>query len=135
MPYAKNGDVRIHYQIQGHGPHVGARGWQCLRIFVLGGQHPYELRQPESSRLDGSDPEACVAALCARLNVNPATVPAIREESLASDSRALPAAQHYAGDAEERRVFESAWARSRYRIPERRARTAVGVWPCVADQS
>src|SRR5262249_10944659 len=65
-----------------------------IAAFVLGGQHPYERRLPESSRLDGADPETFLAALCARLNLNPATIPpAIREEFMANDFRALAAAQ------------------------------------------
>jgi pimeloyl-ACP methyl ester carboxylesterase len=65
-----------------------------ITAFVIGGQHPYEVRLPESSRLVGTDPEAFVAALYQRLNVNPATLPAaIREDLLANDFRALAAAQ------------------------------------------
>jgi len=62
--------------------------------FVIGGQHPYGRPLPASTRLDGTDPEAFLAALFGRLNVNLATLPpAIREDLLANDFRALAAAQ------------------------------------------
>ena len=61
---------------------------------MIGGAHPYEHRLPAVSRLDGSDPEAFLAALHARLEVDPATIPpAVREEMLTNDFRALAAAQ------------------------------------------
>jgi pimeloyl-ACP methyl ester carboxylesterase len=61
---------------------------------VIGGAHPYEARLPAGSRLDGSDPQAFLAALHGRLNVDPATIPAsVREQTLANDFRALAAAQ------------------------------------------
>jgi pimeloyl-ACP methyl ester carboxylesterase len=67
---------------------------QRLHALVIGGAHPYEQRLPPSSRLDGSDPEAFLAALFGRLEVNAATIPpAVREELLANDFRALAAAQ------------------------------------------
>jgi hypothetical protein len=65
-----------------------------VQSLVIGGAHPYELRLPASSQLDGSDPEAFLAALFKRLEIDPATVPpAVREELLANDFRALTAAQ------------------------------------------
>jgi len=65
-----------------------------ITTFVLGGQHPYGRRLPESSRPDGTDPEAFLKALFGRLNINLGTLPpAIREELLANDFRALAAAQ------------------------------------------
>lgn len=64
-----------------------------ITALVIGGQHPYELRIPASSRLDGTDPEAFLAALRGRLNVTAAMPPAIREELLANDFQALAAAQ------------------------------------------
>jgi pimeloyl-ACP methyl ester carboxylesterase len=67
---------------------------QRVHSLVIGGAHPYEQRVPASSRLDGSDPEAFLAALFGRLQVNPEAIPpAIREELLANDFRALAAAQ------------------------------------------
>ena len=67
---------------------------QRLHALVIGGAHPYEQRLPASSRLDGSNPEAFLAALFGRLGVNTAAIPpAIREELLANDFRALAAAQ------------------------------------------
>jgi pimeloyl-ACP methyl ester carboxylesterase len=65
-----------------------------ITAFVIGGQHPYERLLPESSRLDGTDPDAFLAALARRLNLNlDAIPPAIREDFLANDFRALAAAQ------------------------------------------
>ena len=46
---------------------------QRVHSLVIGGAHPYETRLPASSRLDGSDPEAFLAALFARLGMDPAT--------------------------------------------------------------
>ena len=67
---------------------------QRVHSLVIGGSHPYEARVPDSSRLDGSDPEAFLAALHRRLNVDPATIPpSIRAEVLTNDFRALAAAQ------------------------------------------
>jgi pimeloyl-ACP methyl ester carboxylesterase len=65
-----------------------------ITALVIGGQHPYERRIPASSRLDGSDPEAFLAGLLGRLNIDPAAMPpAVREELLANDFLALAAAQ------------------------------------------
>jgi pimeloyl-ACP methyl ester carboxylesterase len=65
-----------------------------VHSLVIGGAHPYEQRLPASSRLDGSDPEAFLAALFGRLQIDPTTIPpAVREELLANDFRALAAAQ------------------------------------------
>jgi len=65
-----------------------------VHSLVIGGAHPYEQRVPPSSRLDGSDPEAFLAALWGRLGIDPATIPpAIRQEVLVNDFRALAAAQ------------------------------------------
>jgi pimeloyl-ACP methyl ester carboxylesterase len=65
-----------------------------VHSLIIGGAHPYELRLPASSRLDGSDPDAFVAALFGRLNVNAAALPpGLREELFANDFRALAAAQ------------------------------------------
>jgi len=67
---------------------------QRIHALVIGGAHPYEQRLPASSRLDGADPEAFLAALFGRLEVNAAAIPpALREELLANDFRALAAAQ------------------------------------------
>ena len=67
---------------------------QRVHSLVIGGAHPYEQRLPASSRLDGSDPEAFLAALFGRLQVDAAAIPpALREELLANDFRALAAAQ------------------------------------------
>jgi pimeloyl-ACP methyl ester carboxylesterase len=67
---------------------------QRVHSLVIGGAHPYEQRWPASSRLDGSDPEAFLAALFGRLQVDTSTMPpAVREELLANDFRALAAAQ------------------------------------------
>ena len=67
---------------------------QRVGALVIGGAHPYEQRLPPSSRLDGSDPEAFLAALFGRLEVNTAAIPpALRQELLANDFRALAAAQ------------------------------------------
>jgi len=65
-----------------------------ITAFIIGGQHPYGRQLPESSRLDGTDPDAFLAALFGRLNMNLDTIPpAIREDLLANDFRALAAAQ------------------------------------------
>jgi pimeloyl-ACP methyl ester carboxylesterase len=65
-----------------------------VQSLVIGGAHPYEARLPASSQLDGSDPEAFLAALFTRLEIDPATVPpAVRAELLENDFRALAAAQ------------------------------------------
>ena len=65
-----------------------------ITTFIIGGQHPYERRLPES-RPDGQDPDAFLKALFGRLNVDLAALPpAIREDLLANDFRALAAAQH-----------------------------------------
>ena len=65
-----------------------------LHALIIGGADPYERRLPASSRLDGSDPAAFLAALFGRLEVNAATFPpARREELFANDFRALAAAQ------------------------------------------
>jgi pimeloyl-ACP methyl ester carboxylesterase len=67
---------------------------QRVQSLVIGGAHPYEQHLPASSRLDGSDPEAFLAALFRRLGINPATLPpSVRQEMLANDFRALAAAQ------------------------------------------
>ena len=61
---------------------------------ILGGAHPYERRLPASSRPDGSDPQAFVAALLRRLGVDLATLPAEKQaEFFDNDFRALAAAQ------------------------------------------
>ena len=61
---------------------------------MIGGAHPFENKLPPSSRPDGSDPDAFLTALFGRLGVDPATIPpAIRQELLANDFRALAAAQ------------------------------------------
>lgn len=66
-----------------------------VHSLVIGGAHPYEQRLPPSSRLDGSDPEAFLAVLFGRLGVDLETIPpAIRQELLANDFRALAAAQN-----------------------------------------
>src|SRR5712692_6567229 len=41
-----------------------------VHSLIIGGAHPYEQRLPASSRLDGSDPDAFVAALFGRLVLN-----------------------------------------------------------------
>jgi pimeloyl-ACP methyl ester carboxylesterase len=65
-----------------------------VHSLIIGGAHPYEQRLPASSRLDGSDPDAFVAALFGRLGVNAGTIPpGLREELFANDFRALAAAQ------------------------------------------
>ena len=65
-----------------------------VHSLVIGGAHPYELRLPASRQLDGSDPEAFLAALFERLGIDAATIPpAVREELLENDFRALAAAQ------------------------------------------
>jgi pimeloyl-ACP methyl ester carboxylesterase len=65
-----------------------------LHVLIIGGTDPYERRLPASSRLDGSDPEAFLAALFGRLEINAATFPPVRREALfANASRALAAAQ------------------------------------------
>jgi len=65
-----------------------------VRSLIIGGAHPYEERLPASSRLDGSDPDAFVAALLGRLGVNAAAMPpAARKELLDNDFRAVAAAQ------------------------------------------
>jgi len=65
-----------------------------VEALVIGGAHPYEQRLPASSRLDGSDPEAFLAALFGRLQVDATTMPAeLREELLKNDFQALAAAQ------------------------------------------
>jgi pimeloyl-ACP methyl ester carboxylesterase len=65
-----------------------------LRSLIIGGAHPYEERLPASSRLDGSDPDAFLAALFGRLGIAVASIPpAIRAELLTNDFRALAAAQ------------------------------------------
>jgi Predicted hydrolases or acyltransferases (alpha/beta hydrolase superfamily) len=65
-----------------------------IRSLVIGGAHPFENKLPPSSRPDGSDPDAFLTALFGRLGVDPATIPpAIRQELLANDFRALAAAQ------------------------------------------
>lgn len=65
-----------------------------VRSLVIGGAHPYEERLPDSSRPDGSDPEAFMATLYRRLGVDPATIPqAVKEEIRANDFRALAASQ------------------------------------------
>src|SRR5262249_20415281 len=54
-----------------------------LRSLVIGGAHPYENKVPAASRLDGSDPDAFLAALFGRLGVDGATIPpGIRQELL-----------------------------------------------------
>jgi pimeloyl-ACP methyl ester carboxylesterase len=65
-----------------------------LHALIIGGAHPYARQLPASSRLDGSNPEAFVAALFGRLEVNTAAFPpARREELFANDFRALAAVQ------------------------------------------
>jgi pimeloyl-ACP methyl ester carboxylesterase len=67
---------------------------QRLRSLIIGGAHPYAERLPDYTRLDGSDPEAFLAALFKRLGMNPATIPAaLRADMLANDFRALTALQ------------------------------------------
>ncbi len=67
---------------------------QRLRSLVIGGAHPYAEQLPGYTRLDGSDPEAFLAALLKRLGMNPATIPAaLRADMLANDFRALAALQ------------------------------------------
>jgi len=61
---------------------------------IIGGAHPYEERLPASSKLDGSDPEAFLGALFARIGVAAVSIPsALRAELLTNDFRALAAAQ------------------------------------------
>ena len=53
---------------------------QRVHALVIGGAHPYEQRLPASSRPDGSNPEAFLAALFGRLGIDAATIPpALRE--------------------------------------------------------
>ena len=67
---------------------------QRVHSLTIGGAHPYETRLPASSRLDGSDPDAFLAALFGRLDVTGAAIPpAMREELLKNDFRALAVAQ------------------------------------------
>ena len=67
---------------------------QRAEALVLGGAQPYEQRLPAASRLDGSDPEAFLAALAGRLGIDAAAIPpAVRADMLANDFRALAAAQ------------------------------------------
>jgi len=67
---------------------------QRLRSLTIGGAHPYAERLPDTARLDGSDPEAFLAALLKRLGMNPATISAaLRADMLDNDFRALAALQ------------------------------------------
>ena len=92
------GIAKAHYWGYSMGGWIGfgVAKYAATRVhsLVIGGAHPYENRLPAGSRLDGSDPEAFLASLHARLNVDPASIPAaIRAETLGNDFRALAAAQ------------------------------------------
>jgi len=98
MPYANHRGTRIHYWGYSMGGWIGfgmaTYAADRVHSLVIGGAHPYEYRVPASSRLDGSDPEAFLAALFRRLEVDLATIPAaIRADMLTNDFRALAAAQ------------------------------------------
>jgi pimeloyl-ACP methyl ester carboxylesterase len=65
-----------------------------LAGLIIGGMHPYERRLSAANRLAGTDPEAFVAALLARLGIDPATLsPDLRAEILANDFQALAVMQ------------------------------------------
>lgn len=64
-----------------------------VRSLIIGGAHPYEERLPAATKLDGSDPDAFLAALFGRVGVAGSIPPALRAELLANDFRALAAAQ------------------------------------------
>lgn len=73
---------------------MAAHAPERVQSLIIGGAHPYEQKLPPTSRLDGSDPDAFLAALFGRLGVDLRTIPpAIREELRANDFRALAAAQ------------------------------------------
>lgn len=73
-----------------------------IRSLIIGGAHPYGRQLPDASRLDGSDPEAFVAALYGRLGVDVSTFPpARRDELLSNDFKALAAAQQDRPSVEE----------------------------------
>jgi pimeloyl-ACP methyl ester carboxylesterase len=65
-----------------------------VHALIIGGAHPYGRQLPASSRLDGADPDAFVAAFYSGREEDLATLPAARREELfANDFRALAAAQ------------------------------------------
>jgi pimeloyl-ACP methyl ester carboxylesterase len=65
-----------------------------LMTMIIGGMDAFERKMPPSSRVYGGDPDAYVQAILDRLRIDPATLPpAVREELLANDFKAIAASQ------------------------------------------
>lgn len=65
-----------------------------LSTLIIGGMDAFERKMPAAARFDSSNPNAFVQAVLDRLRIDPATLPpAIRDELLANDFKAIAAAQ------------------------------------------
>jgi pimeloyl-ACP methyl ester carboxylesterase len=61
-----------------------------VRSLTIGGEHPY---QQQFAKLNGSDPDACLAAVFGGIEVVASFPPALRADILANDFQALAAAR------------------------------------------